>query len=362
MNRRAVLTFFLLASLTALRIAAAFDWQSLVPPSGSPPSSGDSATGTAATRGIGEDQGVASRGRGDGGVGAIEGDEPDEAHVRKFAEKGDLALGRAPEAEPVAAARGNASADLGSLVQTFDPTGYGGAAVKGMKGITGFGAAEEHELGRRVAVEVLAQYGLYRNRDAEEYANLVAAVVGRSSDRPELHYHVGLLDTDKVNAFSAPGGYLFVTRGALGLIRDEAELAGVLGHEIAHVTDRHVLRELQRTNLLGGALSAARTSGFTGGQYDELVGVSTKILSRGLDRKDELAADADGARFAARARYGAAGLVRFLGRLEGSSRGGLFPTHPAANDRIAALRASGADSGVDHALADRCRRFIALGN
>src|SRR5438552_2194001 len=118
MNRRIVLARLAVASLAIAPAAFGFDWQSLVPPAGAPPSSDDSATGSAAARGIGEDRSVASRGRDEGAVGAMEHAEPDDAHVRKFAEKGGLATGTAPQPEPVSrGAGGNSSASLGNLVQ-----------------------------------------------------------------------------------------------------------------------------------------------------------------------------------------------------------------------------------------------------
>jgi beta-barrel assembly-enhancing protease len=363
MRRKRMATVGFAAIVSIAVRAAGFDWQSLVPPpSGGSEASQDSATGSAGARGIDEGGVVASRGGDGSGVERMESAEPDAAHVAKFIEKGGLVPGTAPPAESASRSAGSSGSGFTSFAQTLDPTGYAGAALKGAKGIIGFSAAEEHELGRRIAASVVAQYGLSRDHDAEEYTNLVAAVVGRNSTRPDIHYHVGVLDTDRVNAFSAPGGYLFVTHGALSLIEDEAELGGVLGHEIGHVTGRHVLRELQRANLLGGALSAARTRGFTSSQYDQLVGFSTQILSRGLDRKDELAADADGVAFATSAGYGSEGLTRFLKRLQDRERkrsSGLFPTHPPAADRIAALQALGHASATDHRLTERFRRFIA---
>lgn len=346
--------------------AAAFDWEKLIPPpTGSSGADESSATGSAAARGIDEGGAVASRGRNLGAVEAVEAAEPDEAHVAKFVEKGGLSLGTAPTPRRRAVAADTGSArDVGmNLLQAFDPTGYAGAAAQTAKGVIGIGTDEEIELGRRLAASILAQYGRSHDRDAETYVNLVAAVVGRNSARPELHYHVAVLNTPEVNAFSAPGGYLFVTRGAVSLIEDEAELGGVIAHEVAHVTEKHILKEIRRANVLGGAMSAARSAGFTAGQYSELVDFSKNLLSRGLDRKDELAADAVGASFAARAGYGSRGLERFLERLRDRERSrsgsALFRTHPPAEARIAALEASGAiGASVDRRLADRFHRFV----
>ncbi|MEA2625951.1 MAG: hypothetical protein QOD06_1996 [Candidatus Binatota bacterium] len=345
--------------------AVAFDWGKLVPPTtGGGAEDESAATGSAGARGIDEGENVARGGRDDAAVKAVAEAEPSAGEVGKFVEKGGLSAGTAPSPEPKAAAPSDSGAGgIGmAMLRNLDPTGQAGAVMQTAKGIVGLSPAEEHELGRRMAAEVFAQYGRDGDRDAEVYANLVAAVVGRNSDRPELHYHVGILRSRAVNAFSAPGGYLFVTRGALDEIEDEAELANVIGHEIAHVTERHIVREIQRANVLGGALSAARNSGLTSGQYDQLAGVGTKILQRGLGRKEELAADHMGAEFAVRAGYGSPGLVRFLERLKGEEgKGGLtlFPTHPRPPVRIAALESAGVGSGgAEKRLAERFRRFL----
>ncbi len=87
---------------------------------------------------------------------------------------------------------------------------------------------EEVRFGREVAARVIARYGLYDNPKLMKYVNLVGHVISRTTNRPELEFHFAVLNTDEINAYAAPGGYVFVTRGALLRMRDEAELAGVL--------------------------------------------------------------------------------------------------------------------------------------
>jgi len=103
---------------------------------------------------------------------------------------------------------------------------------------------EEVRFGREVAARVIARYGLYENLQLMKYVNLVGKVLAMSTNRPELEFRFAVLNTDEINAYAAPGGYIFVTRGALAKMRDEAELAGVLAHEIGHVVEKHVVKEL----------------------------------------------------------------------------------------------------------------------
>jgi len=132
------------------------------------------------------------------------------------------------------------------------PSGVPGAVFGGMtQGLTGVNPAdaraattdidepEEIELGRAVTTALGSRYTLLRDEPLTRYVALVGNAVAVQSDRPDLHYYFGVLDTDEINAFAAPGGYVLVTRGTLALMRDEAALAGVLGHEVGHVALRH---------------------------------------------------------------------------------------------------------------------------
>ena len=97
----------------------------------------------------------------------------------------------------------------------------------------------EIEFGRGVAARILARYPPYNDPKLTRYVNLVGGGLAALSGRPELHYHFAILNTDDINAYSTPGGYVFVTLGALKLMHDESELAGVMAHETAHVALRH---------------------------------------------------------------------------------------------------------------------------
>jgi predicted Zn-dependent protease len=149
-----------------------------------------------------------------------------------------------------------------------------------------------------------------------------------------------VLDTEGVNAFAAPGGIVHITRGALGLIKSEAELAGVLGHEIAHITKKHTVNAIQKNKAIKmtteevGAKGSVYYSKLANAAYDN-------IVERGFDRGDEDDADQEGLRLANKGGYNPAALGSFLGKLmernkglSGAKPNGLFATHPDTQARI----------------------------
>jgi beta-barrel assembly-enhancing protease len=105
---------------------------------------------------------------------------------------------------------------------------------------------DEIALGQGITEKIRARYGVQQDVEATRYVSLVGKVVAAKSSRPRLPYQFIILDSDSVNAFAAPGGYIHITRGALASFKDEAELAGVLGHEIAHITEKHTVKGLQK--------------------------------------------------------------------------------------------------------------------
>ena len=107
--------------------------------------------------------------------------------------------------------------------------------------------AEEQALGAQVSEKIRTRYGVVQDAAVHKYVSLVGTALAQGSTRPALPWTFIVLDTDGVNAFAAPGGYVHITRGALALIKDESELAGVLGHEIIHVTEKHTIRAIQKS-------------------------------------------------------------------------------------------------------------------
>jgi predicted Zn-dependent protease len=247
---------------------------------------------------------------------------------------------------------------LGAVTQGF--TGVNPAEVRAAT--TDIDEPEEIELGRAVSTALGSRYKLLRDEPITRYVALVGNTVAVQSDRPDLRYYFGVLDTDEINAFAAPGGYVFVTRGTLALMRDEATLAGVLGHEVGHIALRHhnetIKKERQAALQKAGFLSAASLGlsfvnvGSVGGNTALHLlaptvikagadAVSTKLLS-GFSQKEESEADGVGFKYAARASYDPSGLRDFLQAVKDSgtqpAKAGVFAnwakTHPGTDDRL----------------------------
>jgi len=200
--------------------------------------------------------------------------------------------------------------------------------------------AEEEALGREVAGRLLATAPLVNDPALQKYVNQVGVYVAQQSSRPQLHWTFGVIASDDINAFAAPGGYIFVTSGLYRMLQNEAELAGILGHEITHVNLRHHVKLLQKTRLLakGKDLLLAREKNAT---VQELAGNGAELYARSLDKEAEFACDRFGIEYAARAGYEPFAYIDALDRIGASNRSDqlalLFKTHPHPADRIDAL-------------------------
>ena len=223
-------------------------------------------------------------------------------------------------------------------------------AKKGAKVLTSatkeFTEDEEADIGRVVAARVLATYPLAKNEKLQKYVTLVGNTVAAYSARPTLEWHFAVLETDVVNAFSCPGGFIFITTGALDQIDSEAELAAVLGHEIAHATQKHILKEIKRSNMVGAGLDLAQSTTLGDRLNDDLARKVSevayqKLFTTGLSRRDELEADKIGVELAETAGYRASEMLTFLDRLEAiegsSDMKVILATHPSPADRHAAI-------------------------
>ena len=108
--------------------------------------------------------------------------------------------------------------------------------------------AEEHQIGQEVSDKMVETFGVYQDANVTKYVTLVGAVLAQASPRPGIDWQFVVLDTEGVNAFAAPGGFIHITKGLLGLMKNEAELAGVLAHEIIHVTEKHTVNAIQKSD------------------------------------------------------------------------------------------------------------------
>lgn len=202
--------------------------------------------------------------------------------------------------------------------------------------------ADEIRIGRYIAGNLLGAAPLVNDPRLQSYVNRVGRWVASSSERPDLKWTFGVIESNDVNAFAAPGGYVFLTRGLYRLLRDEAELAGVLGHEIGHVVRKHHLKVLQKSQAIDVGSDLLKKRIGDKKVAKDLIGSGAEILARGLDKSAEFEADRIGVVLAARAGYDAFGLPAVLQEISAASGGSssvalLFKTHPHPDERLARL-------------------------
>ena len=250
----------------------------------------------------------------------------------------------------------SAQAQFGDILKKLDPNKIKKGATAARAATHEFTEDEEADIGRVVAARILATYPMAKNDKLQQYVTLVGNTVAAYSARPALEWHFAVIDAPFVNAFSAPGGFIFVTTDALKQMKSEAELAAVLGHEIAHVTQKHILKEIKRANTINAGVDLAKeTSGgsFLNDEMGEKISkiAYEKLFTTGLSRRDEEEADTIGTEIADAAGYRAAEFLTFLAdlkKLEGSSEMKMLTaTHPSPDDRIKYLRPKlKSDNGV----------------
>jgi predicted Zn-dependent protease len=233
-----------------------------------------------------------------------------------------------------------ASAQLGNLGSSLGKARDAAKQAKSTYDDVTISDAEEVEIGSQISEKLRDKYGVVQDPALHKYVTLVGTVLAQASPRPNLRWTFIVLDTDGINAFAAPGGFVHITRGALALIRNEGELAGVLGHEISHVTAKHTINAIRNAKIEGLGSKALRSdvlNAFADRGYDIL-------LNGELSQGDEKDADRLGVALANRAGYAPAGLGAFLARLLDRNKGlsepsGLFASHPKTQERLDALTA-----------------------
>lgn len=212
-------------------------------------------------------------------------------------------------------------------------------AAEAVKELKGPSEEEEVAIGRQIAGNLLGAAPLVRDDKLQKYVNRVGRWVATQSERPDLVWHFGVIQSDDVNAFAAPGGYIFVTLGLYRLLQNEADLAGVLGHEVGHVIRKHHLKILQQSKLVDAGSKALSQQVGGNDKVQQLIGSGAEIVARGLDKDAEFEADRIGVVLATRAGYDAYGLPGVLQQIghisnDADSVALLFKTHPLPDDRL----------------------------
>ncbi len=215
----------------------------------------------------------------------------------------------------------------GKLVQSLEPIGW----------------EEERAIGGSLALQVFNKFGgQYKNEKLQHYITLIGQSVAAVSDRADIPYHFAVLNASEPNAFATPGGYVFVSIGLLRMVRNEAELAGVLGHEVAHVAKRHALQTIERSKTLQG-IGTLTTSIMDkdDGMLENIINeMQDTLFTKGLDQGLEFEADQVGTEYAYRVGYYPGGLRDFLKVLGQNQKrqSVFFSTHPSPRDRYGKLK------------------------
>lgn len=204
--------------------------------------------------------------------------------------------------------------------------------------------AEEHQIGQEVSDKMVEVFGVYQDANVTKYVTLVGAVLAQASTRPGIDWQFVVLDTEGVNAFAAPGGFVHITKGLLGLMKNEAELAGVLAHEITHVTEKHTVNAIQKGDTVKVASDEVGSSGgLTQGLVAKLAEKAySDVLNNKFSRNDEVEADEKGVQLANKVGYAPTGLASALMKLTDRNKdvkepNGLFASHPMMKDRLTNL-------------------------
>src|SRR3954470_8935222 len=210
---------------------------------------------------------------------------------------------------------------------------------------------DERKIGETVSAKIRERFGVVQSAPVHKYVTLVGMTLAKQSERPALPWTFIVLDTDGVNAFASPGGIIHITRGALAMITSEAELAGVLAHEIGHVAHKHTVNAIRKNKAV--QLGTSETLADKGPFLDKIADKAYEmVLENKFDRGDEMDSDKVSVTLTEKAGYAPGTLAAFLTRLadrnkDQPAQNGLFASHPETKDRIEAIKKlAGAKTGA----------------
>lgn len=258
---------------------------------------------------------------------------------------------------------------------------YAASAVKSVQAVAhaaeDFTPEQEYYIGRAVGAALLEKYKPYRHAKANDYVNEVGQALAMFSDMPQTYggYHFLILDSADINAFAAPGGLIFITRGMLRCCAGENALAAVLAHEIGHVQGKDALRAIKRARtteafaIIGGEavkqLGGEELSRLTDIFADSVGDIMTTMVNNGYSRTLEYQADKTAITILKRTGYDPAGLPDMLAEMQKRLTPGgtdFAKTHPAPADRISELAGLARVAEIKEPAARQARFKAALGN
>lgn len=208
--------------------------------------------------------------------------------------------------------------------------------VTGKKQVVLMSEQQELQMGAEADPQIIAQYGLYADSSLQRFMNAMGQKMAAISHRPNITYHFRVLDSDVINAFATPGGYIYFTRGIMGYLNNEAQFAGVLGHEIGHVTARHTVS--QQTKQMFGQLGIIAASIYNP-NLGQIAQQGGQLLFLKFDRSAEMQSDELGVQYSSAIGYDAHEMAKFFNTLkrQGEKAGQELPeflsTHPDPGNR-----------------------------
>ncbi len=262
-----------------------------------------------------------------------------------------------------------------SSVSVYDVINTAESVQKVAKATDDFTPEEEYYIGRSVAATIAGMYPVYDDARANKYVNVLGQILAQASDRPETFggYHFQILDSEEINAFAAPGGFIFITRGLLRCAPTEDAVAAVLAHEIGHVQQQHGLKAIQKSRLTSALADAAVDTAqmqtgsatvfltltlFEGAIED----ITTTLVNNGYSRAAEKEADEASAMILQRVGYNPYGLIEMLQlmaqRLD-PTRKDFAKTHPSPASRIESVQSFMGTAVPGEPVAARQKRFEA---
>ena len=230
-----------------------------------------------------------------------------------------------------------------------------GIAMLGLLGLLGLLGAcasisqqQEVEMGAQEAQQISAQLPLVQDATINSYVNSLGRTIANTTSRNDLRWQFAVVNTEQINAFALPGGFIYVNRGVLSRASNESELAGVLGHEIEHVVQRHSLKQMEKAQgaNVGVGIACALTGVCQNQAAQAAIQVGGTAVFAKFSRGDERAADEGGFQNVARAGINPRGMLTFFEKLlaEEQNSGGAssasswFADHPGTQDRIADIQ------------------------